>query len=79
MMRTPAASSMALASRRADGQKVDDLAHALGAERAALLARARCSDVVHDLRNVVKARDLVVGERGVGDLAAVDGTSSRTS
>ena len=47
------------------------LADALGAERAGDLLRFHRL-VLHDTRNVDDARDLVVGERGVGDLAAVE-------
>src|SRR4051812_40183826 len=46
------------------------LANALGAERTAALLRHH--DMVLDVRrNVVNARDLVVGERGVSDLARI--------
>src|SRR5215472_19176238 len=47
------------------------LAHALGAERAVGLHRVDRL-VLHHRRHVEDAGDLVVGERGIGDLAAVD-------
>ena len=57
-----------------DTAKVPGLADALGAERpGALVGLDRL--VLHR-RNVEDARDLVVGERGVGDLAAVELASS---